>query len=417
MSQFILRTTSSRGVPNRSERGPAVLAALVLLTMVMGPVSEVSGSHSRAESMAGAMKVELVRDDLSRVSGSLVSISESQITLLLRDSDGGESERSFPRDNCLALNTLRDPSGGSHEGMLALTDGQMIPGRPLDSDEQTRGDTLRWQHPWLGQLAVEIDSINRVVFRAGAQPPPAGDGDALLLANGDVIEGFLLSLGDPVELEVERGDGPEVSSIPRERVAAATLLNPVRPMRGTWAWFGDGTILKAQQLTSEDGRWAQVLTREESRGEQTVSLDDLLAIILDTERMRMLTDLAPLSIEGPETRYRLPEPIVEGIGRHAPRSSMTLSGPITVRYALPSGAARFASEVSIPDRARQWTEMTLIIRVDDREVLREKLDRDRPEMTVNEVLDGTELTIELKQGGAGPIHTVLRWSNPRLLID
>ena len=404
--------------PRKAGRDLFRLIGLVVpALLMMSPVSVDAARSSLAAGGGSGMNVQLLRDDLSMVRGELLAIEFAAIVLKTPRGNGETKRVEIPRAEALAIMTDRRSDRKVDAGVLARTDGQVFPGRPVELPDRSGGpETLNWHHAWLGRLPVALDEINRVVFQPGAQPPPTGDADTLLLSNGDRIEGFLLSLSETIELERLRDGSPEIVTIPRDRVAAVRLVNPIRPAGGTWAWFEDGTILRAGELRSEDGRWGHLTMQGLENGEQTVSFDALQAIVFDADRLRMLTDLEPISMDGPKTRYRLPEPTIARIANNAPQSVMTISGPIVVRYSLPAGATRFAAEVRLPSLGRGWADVHLTIRVDDDVIVRHQIDASQPELMINEHLRGSELTIELDHGPAGPIHTELELHDPRLLI-
>ncbi|MGI9015116.1 MAG: hypothetical protein ACR2GY_12840, partial [Phycisphaerales bacterium] len=109
-------------------------------------------------------------------------------------------------------------------GMLALVDGQRIPGR-LSSSEDSSGahdDVIRWDHPWFSQLGIELDRVEWIALDAAAGAPVAGDADTVTLRNGDRLEGFVASLSHTT-LAIEN-DG-RVQNIPIARVATIALVN------------------------------------------------------------------------------------------------------------------------------------------------------------------------------------------------
>jgi hypothetical protein len=85
-------------------------------------------------------------------------------------------------------------------------------------------------------------------------------------------------------------------------------------------------------------------------------------------------------------------------------SPIELRGPVVVRYSLPSGAIRFAAQAVLPDSARQWGDLELIVRSDDAEVFRMRLNAESPAGEINVALTGRELTLELTAGAHGPIQ-------------
>lgn len=86
--------------------------------------------------------------------------------------------------------------GPRAQPFVEFTDGERWPGEPESGPE-----SLTWRHPWLGSRAVSIDEMRRALFVAGGRVPSPAAEDVVLLANGDAIEGMLLSLGDSVVME------------------------------------------------------------------------------------------------------------------------------------------------------------------------------------------------------------------------
>ena len=88
-----------------------------------------------------------------------------------------------------------------------------------------------------------------------------------------------------------------------------------------------------------------------------------------------------------------------------------------VRYLLPPQAKRLAAEALVPLEARAWADFEFIIRCDDQEVFRQRMNADTPNAAINVPLRGSELTIELTEGAHGPIQDRLRLNLPLLLLD
>jgi hypothetical protein len=128
-----------------------------------------------------------------------------------------------------------------------------------------------------------------------------------------------------------------------------------------------------------------------------------------------LASLTPTRIEGPVTRYVMPKPWLLDADAALGLSSIEYSGPLIVRYALPAGCERFVAEAELPRDARAWGDCELIVRSDDEEVFRARLNGAAPSATVNVPLKGRELTIEVTTGAHGAIQDVIRLHGPMLL--
>ena len=92
-------------------------------------------------------------------------------------------------------------------------------------------------------------------------------------------------------------------------------------------------------------------------------------------------------------------------------------GPLVVRYALPANCRRLAAEATLPECDRVWGDYELIVRDDDEEVHRVRLNAEHPTDAINVPLSGSELTIELTRGANGPIQDLLILSRAMLLIE
>lgn len=320
-------------------------------------------------------------------------------------------------NECIAiLDTSAKPTYAA-EGMVVLNDGQQFPGEPI-SDFDTSEDELSWRHRWLGRIDVPLDEIRTVLFRPGAQVPAKGDGETLLLSNGDRFSGFIISLNDPVVIEVDREGGRELLEVPRSNVAAARMAAVPISSSGQRVWFDDGTAIDVESISVSDDGFVRLTTAKYATGTTPalIKLEDLDALLLDSDRLRSLASLPPDRVEGPPTRHRLPQPEVLVPNASLELSPIEFRGPLVARYILPGNCRRFATEAAIPRDSHQWADFELIIRSDDEEVFRAHMYADNPTATINVPLSGTELTIELTEGRHGPIQDRLILEYPLLLL-
>ena len=90
-------------------------------------------------------------------------------------------------------------------------------------------------------------------------------------------------------------------------------------------------------------------------------------------------------------------------------SRVEFRGPVTVRYDLVSGPMYFSAEARLSRMARSWGDCELVIRDDEQEVFRARLNAEHPTASIGVALHGSQLTIEITEGSNGPIqdHVVL----------
>ncbi len=331
-----------------------------------------------------------------------VEVAEIGARRLVFREEGG-SWVSVSRVRCVALLNTDVLIVPRRQGWLQLADGQRFPGQALSAARMT--DVLVWiQSSWLGRMEVPLADISSALFQSSAAVPPPGDADVLLLANGDLVEGFITSLGDPVSVELANAD-PAAIDLPLGRVHAVRMVTPSQKPTGPRLWLIDGTVVEARQvLLGDDGfyRLEGVPFCEEDS--YRVALDGVAAVLFDPDALVPFAGLAPRRVEGPLTRSVVPAPRARD--DHAPLglSRLEFRGPITVHYALPAGATYFAAEARLPAQSRAWGDCDLIIRDDDRTVFTTRLNAETPTATIGIRLSGSMLTVEVTEGAAGPIH-------------
>jgi len=130
------------------------------------------------------------------------------------------------------------PAAGA--GWVDLVDGQRLVGSP--SGTPSDGESVGWEMESFGEVWAPLERVRRVVMPrsdADAASEAGRDGgwasrvdplsDAVLLTNGDVLSGFVLSVEE--EVAVERGDG-SVSRAPLERCRRSVWRIRSRRPRG-----------------------------------------------------------------------------------------------------------------------------------------------------------------------------------------
>lgn len=322
--------------------------------------------------------------------------------------------------DCIALvNPAAAPAPARADGLLVLADGQRLPGSIAIDGAKPATDSIAWEHPWLGRMDVPLKVVQSVLLAPGASPPPAGKADVIVLANGDRQEGLITSLGKSVTIEVDLSGGKtQPSTIPLKLVSAITMITPRVEPSGRRVWFTEGTVIDVQSIGVKDDGYVQLSSPSLASGTQPsgITLAQIAGIRFDPKAVVPLASLAPTRVEGPPTRFILPKPQVGNADGPLGLAPIEFRGPIVVRYALPPLAdpgrtvRNLAAEASLPRDAFEWGDYELVIRSNDEEVFRARLNAAHPAATINVAVPGRELTIELTAGAHGPVQD-------RLILD
>lgn len=109
-------------------------------------------------------------------------------------------------------------------GLLELDDGQRLPGL-----YQSTSLGAAWEHRWIGTIALDPMRIASISMLAAREIARRADSDVVLLLNGDVVTGFVESLGSDVVLEPLAGAASTPTSTTSSTTASATSNAPTTP--------------------------------------------------------------------------------------------------------------------------------------------------------------------------------------------
>lgn len=363
---------------------------------------------------AGAAEVMLISHNLELTRAQLVSIEHGKMTII----DAAQRKTTIDRQQLLGFalpeTQVRDPEAG----LVILADGQRLPGHAIET-EDNQEDVLAWRHPWLGRMQLPLEDIASVCFQTDFALLQPTDADAVLLANGDLLEGFIASLSDPILLEAQAG---RLLEIPRRNVAAVRMVNPPVRSSQTRAWLADGTIVDVRDIRIDESGHVRLTTtwHAPDAAPARLMLNELAAMLLNASQLVPFAQIPAQDVQGPVTRYVVPQPRVLEDSAVLGLSRIEFHGPLTARYLLPQGAARFAAEAVLPESARAWGDYELLISDRNGERFRQRMHANDPLATINIDLPdgdgGTELIIELREGNYTGIqdHLILRW--PMILL-
>ncbi|MBX3390340.1 MAG: hypothetical protein KF691_12900 [Phycisphaeraceae bacterium] len=378
-------------------------------------------------------RIVILDRDLHRIAGSLESFSAN--TLQYTDSTG--RSRSIERARVLALFGTRlhsasvpsalsagDGSGGV-PGILRLTDGQVVPGFLIASDSP--GESLSWRSRRIGQFVVPLERASSLALSDAVHEEQSPQRDTAVLANGDRLEGFVVSIGKQLVIEV----GGKNNAIPIDRATQIELANPVEPGALPLVFLSDGSALAATDLASASSpgkpsapsatataQWALA----SDGGTGLVDIESIDSILFEP---RAVVPLASIPIEhsvGLEGRRWTPTPFISPVNS-APLglASITISGPAQVDWILPDGSQKFGASIMLPPGAAPWGNAAVSILVADasgsfREVAKAELSADKPAADiVANVTDGSVLRLEVRSRAYSDVQSRVTLGEPLVL--
>jgi hypothetical protein len=301
-----------------------------------------------------------------------------------------------------------------------LADGQRFAGHPMGRPGD--GAILEWSNPDFvdhGIMPIPLELVRRITLGPTARAPKemqAGARDVLVLVNGDTLDGFVESIGDPTRIG---HDGAAVD-IPLERIAEIRLGGPAVPPSGLMIWLASGSVARVSSLSTDGSSELKViLAPMDSTGSGTESLRAdlplarLHAAAFDMARLAPLAAIAPSRQEGsPERVFSEPLRIGPALGAVLGAPDIEFPGPMTVSWTLPAGAERLGGVAELPEACRTWGDCILVMTIgtrEPREVFRARLSAESPRAEFNIALpapsgSGSVLTATVEAGLYGPIQ-------------
>lgn len=362
-------------------------------------------------SAAGSFGVEVLTRSGRWIAGRDAVPTQAGELLLQETADAAGPRRRLAIGEVAALVRAvpTDRSSRSDLARLALHDGQRLLG------------TLRFdgagEPQWFGRLGrgggepIDLDLVRWIEVVPGAMTPArieaakTASADRVELANGDLVDGLLRSLGRVCELEPIAGGDP--ISIPLERIRAISLLPRGVPPGRVRVWNVHEEVLDGAAVWRPAGASIEIDRGTAGRAQQPVS--EIVAIAWRPESLRPLAELPVRTRSGEAEALRgwLPPPrVVDGFAAlDAP--PIEISGPVRVRWSLEPGSIVVADAV-LPAEARRFGDFELIARDGGRELFRVPFDRTTPRRPLRIEVASGELELEMTLGRNGPIGDLLR---------
>lgn len=125
-------------------------------------------------------------------------------------------------------------------GSSGLLDGRIAPGASvleLWPNQQLPGmlkvvqGAAVWEHRWIGTIPIAIDRVSSLRLRGRKLPERRSDADAIMLANGDVVNGFVESIGTDLSYEPLAADSTTTAD--GDAPIGGTSESPNEPLEST----------------------------------------------------------------------------------------------------------------------------------------------------------------------------------------
>jgi hypothetical protein len=293
------------------------------------------------------------------------------------------------------------------EGTLFLVDGQRIPGKL-----ELRGGVPSWVSPWCAPRAMDGDGVRGFSLGTAALPA-AADSDAVLLRNGDRIDGIVAGItATGITVEVGSGTERSTSTLAWDAVSAVGLVAPPTARSGARVWLADGTVIDGDSVSWMTPQYMRIVTGG-SASQRPISIPRrmVLAMQASPASATPLARLSPVAsgITAPAVRYSQPSPtVVAGTwGLDAP--PIEIEGPVRLSYPAQATPSRLVAVASRPSTAREASSIALVIRSGGKELLREQMDASRARMEIRVDIPAAPFEIELvpSSGSAAGAFVVL----------
>jgi len=397
------------------------------LTSLAAALAMASLVHAQDPGESGAVERLLVDRTLETELVDLLEIDESRVRF--RDEHG--LIRSRPRNELIAIipeDLTWDVSGDS---VLELVGGERFTGSLVI--EKDPGEMILWKSQLFGHIKTSLEFVRRIVLRPDDDRDPPEDlaGDALVLTNGDVLSGFLISLGQTASIESDTG----VIDLPVSRVASAHIAAGLKSPgadRGVRVWLNDGTIAAIQSIRRAPGSTGYELgmqspsEADEIDGTRTparIAAEEIRAVVFETSALRSLAAIPPHSQHALAGRRWSEAVVVEPLERSILKlAAIEIPGPMRVTWLLPEGALRLGLEAELPEESRLWGHCSLVVSAAvkgrESELARRTLSQDTPTTDLSiEVPNGAEsLSIAVEPGRYGPIQDRVVLKRAMLLV-
>jgi len=352
--------------------------------------------------------------------------------------DANGNEQVLPPGEVLRLTMTRTASStpDPERSVLTLRDGQVLVGKLVPSNDE---EAVRLKIDSDRVVQVSLDEMLSLAVEADADVPAAAEDDALLLATGEVLLGFVETFTqDTVGFVI--GDADDAIQIPLKRIKALRIANPPEPAKAAPGTLRvttvDGSVVLIKEATLSRGDATDALVGESTlpilssrRADEGVSTAASSRLTLPMDRvvtiepvstavsLASLSELSWQVVEGGEVFGVAMPPKV------SPDGSIRLHAPVTMAFELPEGARRLAFTVAmdlddaIPASRRKMAGCELVVYVGDDVIARHTLTPHGPAKRLNFPLACGDLRFAIEPGVNGPVLDRVVISQAELLVS
>ncbi len=452
------------------------IACLSAPTAARPPAPQATQSATRpttpAPASASASRQPLNRTLIDRSLHStpvkLVGISQGHVTYFGIDDPPGTAARTVDASSLLAIVASPEDSKARPRRSpllvtepnspppvrVTLTDGQRLIGRVAEGGgppskpsaragdsgaaaEQAEDTTLRLEVPDLGPdpITLKLDQIVRIEtltdpFSSKAQSADVSTQhsgtakeDEIVLLNGDVVRGFVESVGAQVAVQLKPGEA--ATKYPLTRVDRVLIANPLGAPSGPCAWLSDGSMIALAEGAASGPDFLAAPGR--LGGSLRVKPHEVVGIALEAGLMTPLSACAVAEYRAaPERSWTSPPKVSTG-DSPLNASNIEIPGPMTVEWELPIGATRLSGTVELTRSTERWGDCVVVIEdvlpgVAPKRVFNQRLTADAPRAAYDVAISATgqaghRLRVVLEVGENGPILDRVVLTRPLLLIS
>lgn len=244
------------------------------------------------------------------------------------------------------------------------------------SEQDSKEPPLILSAASFGDLRIALDHVRDIeVLRGPGQADIPRDtkvepaSDRVVLANGDVLEGFVESIGPEVVIAPDAKDSAAAPRrLPLARCSRILLANPSEPLEGPAIWVsgpaGQIQVVRSESWSITPSGEAQITPRlpGERRSPSAVPSALILAIAPDASLLVPLSTLPPPQFTPDPSRPWSHAPQVDpGLQSPLALGDALLPGPMTATWTLPDGVVALSGAVELAPDARIWGDCTVSI--------------------------------------------------------
>lgn len=359
----------------------------------------------------------LIGRDLTRTEYVVESLDGAGVHV--RDARG--ARRVIPQGDVLGLFEPGRTRLVPDAPVLTLVDGQRLIGAIGATEAGSEDVTIA--HPVLGTIVVPLDEVLWLAMPGMPAPGRSAGGDTVLLANGDVVRGFVTEIGALVRIEDESGNE---RAIEMDAVASVLVENEPRPRAGSMFWMADGSVISVSMPSAPEPGLVTVepilsaaakvgaSEAEQRSSPATAILENVIGWVPDASRLAPLSGLDLVRVEPLSPRPWTDPPRLDDRGAGTLGGvDVLMPGPCVAVWTLPVGADGFTCDLVLPEAFRDWGDCVVRIGASPgadgsaaKDLWRGRLNAETPAATVSvDLATGSRtLVVTVEPGELGPVQ-------------